>query len=367
MRPTSRSSSTTVRTTPPLACSPPTRSRPRRSRGRARSLADGRVDAVVLNSGGANACTGPGGFADTHAHAPSTSPQLLGIGAGRRRRLLDRPDRRAAPDGPAARRRRRGSAAPSPPTAATPPRSRSRPPTPCTSRPSVDRRRLHRRRHGQGRGHARARPGHDARRPHHRRRRRRARRSTARCAPPRARPSTGSTPTAACRPTTPCCCSRAARRASSPSERGAGRCRARGLRRPRPSADRRRRGCRPRTSGSTSSTRRPRHDAVVVGRAVSRSNLLKCAIHGEDPNWGRVISAAGTTDADVRPARHRRRDQRRVGVPRRRSRGRPRPGRHDRARGRHHRRPARPAQHAATIWTNDLTAMYVHENSAYST
>jgi glutamate N-acetyltransferase/amino-acid N-acetyltransferase len=38
-------------------------------------------------------------------------------------------------------------------------------------------------------------------------------------------------------------------------------------------------------------------DAVDVARAVSRSNLLKCAIHGEDPNWGRILSAVGTTSA----------------------------------------------------------------------
>ncbi|MSZ50037.1 MAG: bifunctional glutamate N-acetyltransferase/amino-acid acetyltransferase ArgJ, partial [Actinobacteria bacterium] len=42
-------------------------------------------------------------------------------------------------------------------------------------------------------------------------------------------------------------------------------------------------------------------DAVDVARAVSRSNLLKCAIHGEDPNWGRVLSAAGTTQAVFEP------------------------------------------------------------------
>src|SRR5205085_10104010 len=36
-------------------------------------------------------------------------------------------------------------------------------------------------------------------------------------------------------------------------------------------------------------------DAVTVARAISRSNLLKCAIHGEDPNWGRILSALGTT------------------------------------------------------------------------
>ena len=42
-------------------------------------------------------------------------------------------------------------------------------------------------------------------------------------------------------------------------------------------------------------------DAVDVGRAVARSNLLKCAIAGEDPNWGRVLSAVGTTDAVFEP------------------------------------------------------------------
>ena len=44
-------------------------------------------------------------------------------------------------------------------------------------------------------------------------------------------------------------------------------------------------------------------DALDVARAVSRSNLLKCAIHGEDPNWGRVLSAVGTTSAAFEPDR----------------------------------------------------------------
>src|SRR4029453_748113 len=44
-------------------------------------LADGRARAVVLNSGGANACTGPGGFADSHATAEHVAAEL-GIGAG---------------------------------------------------------------------------------------------------------------------------------------------------------------------------------------------------------------------------------------------------------------------------------------------
>ncbi|WP_300605199.1 bifunctional glutamate N-acetyltransferase/amino-acid acetyltransferase ArgJ [Trebonia sp.] len=44
-------------------------------------------------------------------------------------------------------------------------------------------------------------------------------------------------------------------------------------------------------------------DALTVGRAVARSNLLKCAIAGEDPNWGRVLAAVGTTDAVFDPDR----------------------------------------------------------------
>jgi hypothetical protein len=42
-------------------------------------------------------------------------------------------------------------------------------------------------------------------------------------------------------------------------------------------------------------------DAVEVGRSIARNNLLKCAIHGEDPNWGRVLSAIGTTKAAFEP------------------------------------------------------------------
>ncbi len=42
-------------------------------------------------------------------------------------------------------------------------------------------------------------------------------------------------------------------------------------------------------------------DAVDVARAVARSNLLKCAITGEDPNWGRVLAAVGTTSAVFDP------------------------------------------------------------------
>lgn len=42
-------------------------------------------------------------------------------------------------------------------------------------------------------------------------------------------------------------------------------------------------------------------DAVTVARSVARSNLLKCAVHGQDPNWGRVLAAVGTTDAAFEP------------------------------------------------------------------
>ncbi|MER5929076.1 bifunctional glutamate N-acetyltransferase/amino-acid acetyltransferase ArgJ [Streptomyces sp. NPDC002054] len=106
-------------------------------------------------------------------------------------------------------------------------------------------------------------------------------------------------------------------------------------------------------------------DAVTVGRSVARNNLLKCALHGEDPNWGRVLSAIGTTSAVFDPDRldvaingvwvcrdgaaGESRDKvdlsgRRITVT----------------------VDLRSGDAAAAIWTNDLTAEYVHENSAYS-
>lgn len=107
-------------------------------------------------------------------------------------------------------------------------------------------------------------------------------------------------------------------------------------------------------------------DAIAVARAVSRSNLLKCAIHGEDPNWGRVISAAGTTSAEFEP------DQIAVAIN-----GvwvcRNGYAAEDRALVDMSERVVRievdlgAGEETATLWTNDLTAMYVHENSAYST
>jgi glutamate N-acetyltransferase/amino-acid N-acetyltransferase len=42
-------------------------------------------------------------------------------------------------------------------------------------------------------------------------------------------------------------------------------------------------------------------DAVLVGRSIARSNLFKCAVFGQDPNWGRVLAALGTTSAVFEP------------------------------------------------------------------
>ncbi|HEY2794189.1 MAG TPA: bifunctional ornithine acetyltransferase/N-acetylglutamate synthase, partial [Micromonosporaceae bacterium] len=107
-------------------------------------------------------------------------------------------------------------------------------------------------------------------------------------------------------------------------------------------------------------------EAVEIGRAIARSNLLKCALHGEDPNWGRIVAAVGTTDATFDPLSI---DAAINGVWVCRNTA-----------------PADDAETvdlsgrdiaitvdlkiggaAATIWSNDLTAAYVHENSAYST
>ncbi len=107
-------------------------------------------------------------------------------------------------------------------------------------------------------------------------------------------------------------------------------------------------------------------DALAVGRSVARSNLFKTAVFGRDPNWGRILAAVGTTDAafdplalDVAvndvwvcrgsapaedPATVDLSDREvRVTV------------------------DLRSGDRTATVWTNDLTHAYVHENSAYST
>ena len=107
-------------------------------------------------------------------------------------------------------------------------------------------------------------------------------------------------------------------------------------------------------------------DAVEIGRACARNNLLKCALHGEDPNWGRVLAAIGTTNAVLSPEKI---DVSLNGV-----------------KVCINGAPGEPREKvsmkdelieivinlnmgsaSATIWTNDLTADYVHENSAYAT
>ncbi|MFD5626754.1 bifunctional glutamate N-acetyltransferase/amino-acid acetyltransferase ArgJ [Streptomyces sp. NPDC127072] len=106
-------------------------------------------------------------------------------------------------------------------------------------------------------------------------------------------------------------------------------------------------------------------DAVEVGRSIARNNLLKCAIHGEDPNWGRVLSAIGTTKAAFEPDRL---DVaiNGVWVCRNGGVGEDRELVDMRYREVHIVADLAAGDRTATIWTNDLTADYVHENSAYS-
>ena len=107
-------------------------------------------------------------------------------------------------------------------------------------------------------------------------------------------------------------------------------------------------------------------DAVEVGRSVARSNLLKCALHGNDPNWGRVLSAVGTTSAAFEP------DHVDVAI---NDVWICKSGAAAADRDLVDMRPRdvtitidlNAGAHTATVRTTDLTAAYVHENSAYST
>jgi glutamate N-acetyltransferase/amino-acid N-acetyltransferase len=106
-------------------------------------------------------------------------------------------------------------------------------------------------------------------------------------------------------------------------------------------------------------------DAVEVGRAVSRSNLFKAAIFGNDPNWGRVLAAVGTTSAAFDPYGI---DVAINGVQVCTN------GEPDQSRDLVDLRPRsvsvlidlHTGESTATILTNDLTHDYVHENSAYA-
>jgi glutamate N-acetyltransferase / amino-acid N-acetyltransferase len=107
-------------------------------------------------------------------------------------------------------------------------------------------------------------------------------------------------------------------------------------------------------------------DALEVGRSVARNNLFKCAIFGADPNWGRVLAAVGTTSAAFEPDAL---DVSMNGVQVCRAGG----VGEDRslvdlaARDVHVLVDLHAGDETATVWTNDLTHDYVHENSAYST
>ncbi len=106
-------------------------------------------------------------------------------------------------------------------------------------------------------------------------------------------------------------------------------------------------------------------NALEVGRSIARNNLLKCALFGNDPNWGRVLIAVGTTSAVFEP------DQLDVsingvmvckggGI------GADRSTVDLSGRAVSIEVDLHAGEHVATIWTNDLTTDYVHENSAYS-
>jgi glutamate N-acetyltransferase/amino-acid N-acetyltransferase len=106
-------------------------------------------------------------------------------------------------------------------------------------------------------------------------------------------------------------------------------------------------------------------DAVEVGRSVARNNLFKAAVFGNDPNWGRVLAAIGTTTAEFDPYAV---DVSMNGVRVCRS------GEPDEPsesvdltpRQTHVLIDLKVGDATATIRTNDLTHDYVHENSAYS-
>ena len=110
--------------------------------------------------------------------------------------------------------------------------------------------------------------------------------------------------------------------------------------------------------------------AVAVGRAVTRSNLVKTAIFGNDPNWGRVLAQIGTVPESVAPFDPDQVDVTVNGVQVCRAGG----AWADRSTvdlASHREVHVEIDLHAgtadATVWTNDLTHGYVHENSAYTT
>ncbi|MGA8987131.1 bifunctional glutamate N-acetyltransferase/amino-acid acetyltransferase ArgJ [Aeromicrobium sp.] len=106
-------------------------------------------------------------------------------------------------------------------------------------------------------------------------------------------------------------------------------------------------------------------EALEVGRSVARSNLFKCAIFGKDPNWGRILASVGTTQATFDPGDL---DVSLNGVWVCRQSG---PGESPDGIDLSERAVSvtidlKSGSATGTIWTNDLTQAYVHENSAYS-
>jgi len=106
-------------------------------------------------------------------------------------------------------------------------------------------------------------------------------------------------------------------------------------------------------------------DAVEVARSVARSNLFKAAVFGNDPNWGRVLASIGTTQAAFDPADL---DVAMNGVwVCRQSTPAADPATVDlKPREVTVTIDLKAGEARATVWTNDLTHAYVHENSAYS-
>lgn len=106
-------------------------------------------------------------------------------------------------------------------------------------------------------------------------------------------------------------------------------------------------------------------DALEVARSIARNNLFKCAVFGNDPNWGRVLAAVGTTKAAFAPHQL---DVSINGVEVCRAGG----VGEDRTlvdltpREVHVVVDLHAGDRSVTVWTNDLTHDYVHENSAYS-
>jgi glutamate N-acetyltransferase/amino-acid N-acetyltransferase len=106
-------------------------------------------------------------------------------------------------------------------------------------------------------------------------------------------------------------------------------------------------------------------DAVEVSRSVARSNLFKAAVFGNDPNWGRVLASIGTTAAAFDPA-----DldvaMNGVWVCRSSTPAEDPAGVDLKPREVTVTIDLKSGTERATVWTNDLTHAYVHENSAYS-